>query len=339
MRANRLLILTITATLVGLTLTACGSSSAGADDGITVVYSNSLSRVPSGGFYLLGYDKGFFKDHGIDDITFQVAADSSTATQTVANNRAQFAVLTTVPSFLSIATQGAKVTMVGQDSAATEIGVFSDPSSNITKPSDLAGKTVAVPPGTPQSVLWDSYLQAAGVDPGSVHTVNVASNALVQALTSHRVDAIVQSKLSAVPLLAAAGLSDPAELPFSAVGLDVKPGSGVVTSQQEISQDPDQVRDFLAAAKESLAYALKHPDELADSINKHYPGSTTAQAAAEQLKSVSAGFDQELPVSQWMQMDPSAWASTVEQLTKAGAIKTATDASSLYTNEYLETSK
>jgi len=326
----------LAASVLALTaLSACSNDDPGSTS-ITVVFGNSLARVPWGGFYLLGVDKGFFAEEGIDKVTVQVAADSSTATQTVSTDRAQFSVLTTVPSFLAVAAKGVEVTMVGQDSAASEIGVFSDPKSHISTPRDLVGKTVAVPPGTPQAILWDSYLAAAGLKKGEVESVNVAANGLAQALISGRVDAIVQSKLSAVPQLRGAGLEDPSELPFSDVDLDVSPGSGVVVSKKFAKGDAETVRAFLAAARRSLAYALEHPDELVEAINDRYPDSTSLAAVKGQIAMITAGFDQNIQPEGWLEMDPEAWADTIAQLTEAGSIEAIDDPTSVYSNDFLE---
>ncbi|MCR6669804.1 MAG: ABC transporter substrate-binding protein [Devosia ginsengisoli] len=58
----------------------------------------------------------------------------------------------------------------------------------ITEPSQLAGMTIAAPPGDSQRVMWPAFANANGIDQNSVTWINIEPTAKIAALAEKRAD-------------------------------------------------------------------------------------------------------------------------------------------------------
>jgi NitT/TauT family transport system substrate-binding protein len=131
--------------------------------------------------------------------------------------------------------------------------------SPIQSPKDLAGKKVAA--NTLKNIV-DTSVRASirkdGGDPSSVQFVELAFPQQPAALESGQVDAVFVVEPFQQAVLAQGGRK------IASSYVDTAPNLTVATyfsSNQLIGQNPDLVRRFTEAMKESLAYADSHPDE------------------------------------------------------------------------------
>ncbi|WIM93086.1 ABC transporter substrate-binding protein [Actinoplanes oblitus] len=212
----------------------------------------------------LGKEKGFFRDRNID-LTLTTAQGGAAIVPAVIGGEYQFGFSNTVSLLLGAAKNlPIKVVSNGNNSTGADGkdfgSLFVRADSPITSPRQLAGKTVAA--NTLKNIVETSVrasVREDGGDPAAVRFTELAFPDQVPALQKGSVDAIfvVEPFQQAAIAAGARRIASPY--------VDVAPDLTVAmyfTSQQLIAGNPDLVKRFTDAMKESLAYADQHPDEV-----------------------------------------------------------------------------
>jgi NitT/TauT family transport system substrate-binding protein len=251
-----------------LAATACGSSkkttppAPGQPDKVNTGVIAIVDVAP----IYLGKEKGFFSKRNID-LTLTTAQGGAAIVPAVISGQYQFGFSNTI-SLLLGASQNVPVKVVCNGNNSTGVdgkdfaGLFVKADSPIKSPKDLAGKTVAA--NTLKNIV-DTSVRASvrkdGGDPAAVKFVELPFPEQVAALQAGRVDAIFVVE----PFQQAAVAAGARKIASSYV--DAAPNLTVAmyfTSKQLAGSNPDLVKRFTAAMKESLAYADSHPDEARD---------------------------------------------------------------------------
>jgi NitT/TauT family transport system substrate-binding protein len=251
-----------------LAATACGSSkktTPAAPGQPDKVNAGVIAIVDVAPIYL-GKEKGFFSKRNID-LTLTTAQGGAAIVPAVISGQYQFGFSNTI-SLLLGASQNVPVKVVCNGNNSTGVdgkdfaGLFVKADSPVKSPKDLAGKTVAA--NTLKNIV-DTSVRASvrkdGGDPAAVKFVELPFPEQVAALQAGRVDAIFVVE----PFQQAAVAAGARKIASSYV--DAAPNLTVAmyfTSKQLASSNPDLVKRFIAAMKESLAYADSHPDEARD---------------------------------------------------------------------------
>jgi NitT/TauT family transport system substrate-binding protein len=132
--------------------------------------------------------------------------------------------------------------------------------SPIRSASELSGKTVAI---NTLNNISDTVVRAsvrkAGGDPASIRFVELAFPDMAAALDGGRVDAALPVEPFQTAIRAKGGRSIASSWVDAAPNLTV---AAYFTSTKLMKENPDLVRRFAEAMKESLAYADGHPDEV-----------------------------------------------------------------------------
>jgi NitT/TauT family transport system substrate-binding protein len=160
------------------------------------------------------------------------------------------------------------------DCTTSDYGIVAMPSSGISKPADLAGKTIAVNlTKNIQTLTTDAVLKANGV--GAVNYVQIPFPDMVSALKAGRVSAI-----SAVePFLSAALAAGGKMVTSTCTGPTADfPLSGYITTQTWAQQHQAAAKAFQQALEQGNAYANAHPDVVRSVLPTYTK--ITAQAAA-----------------------------------------------------------
>jgi NitT/TauT family transport system substrate-binding protein len=150
------------------------------------------------------------------------------------------------------------------------------PSSGITKPADLAGKTIAVNlTQNVQTLTTSAVLTADGVNASSLHYVQIPFPDMSAALQANRVDAI-----SAVEPFLSAALAAGGKLVTSTCtgAMADFPLSGYLTTKSWTQQHAAAARAFQQAIEKGNAYADAHPSVVRSLLPTYT--SITAKAAA-----------------------------------------------------------
>ncbi|MDT0266709.1 ABC transporter substrate-binding protein [Streptomyces sp. DSM 44915] len=270
-RARRAAATVGTALLLTGVLVACGDdgaatsgdSDAPGGDGLTTVTlaSAPLSHLAP---IHLAQEQGIFAEHGLN-VEVDTESSDLVSVPSVLADRVDFATgdLTTL---IVARAQGLDVKAVVPASASTGVAgedygaLVVDGDSGITRPRELAGKTVAVNSLTNiAAAAAREAVSADGGDPDSVRLVELPFPQVPAAVSTGQVDGawVVEPFLSAAEAEGAVpigwGFTDLAE------DLTV---SAWYTSGAFVEDNPETVEAFRAAVREAYAYAREHEDEV-----------------------------------------------------------------------------
>ncbi len=256
---RKLVSLTLATVLLASCTSAPKTSSPGVPDKVTVGVIPILDVAP----IYLGKQKGFFTQHNID-LTLAQASGGAAIVPAVVSGQYQFGFSNVVS--LLLATQNGlplKVVCNGNNSTGVDGADFAalmvKGDSPIKTPADLAGKTVAA--NTLKNIVDTSVrasVRKAGGDPKAVKFVELPFPQQPAALQSGQVDAVFVVEPFQSAVLAQGGRK------IASSYVDAAPNLVVAlyfTSRQLMSSNPDLVKRFTDAMKQSLAYADAHPDE------------------------------------------------------------------------------
>lgn len=262
--------LTTLAVLSVTVVTGCGSGSAGPSknaDGSTTVKVGTLPISALAPLYL-GMEKGIFKRHKIH-IEPQVAQSGASIIPAVVSGQQQFGFANCV-SLMAGHDKGLPLRIVAQGSEAGPgasqkfEGVIVSKNSQIRKPADLAGKTIAVNAlNDIGGLLISGALQKQGVNASSIKYSEIGFPNVNAAVDSGRVDAAYQTE----PFLGQAMQSGDRVIlyQYPVLGNQITIGN-YFTSKTFASKNPQVVKQFRDAINESLSYATGHPSEVRQAV-------------------------------------------------------------------------
>ena len=268
MRRNLAALLFTTALLAA----ACGSNSGPSSssgptspgqpakvDKVTVGVIPILDVAP----IYLGKQKGFFTSRNID-LTLEQAQGGAAIVPAVVSGQYQFG-FSNMISLLVAQSRNVPIKVVcnGNNSTGVDGSDFAalmvKADSPIKTAADLAGKKVAA--NTLKNIVDTSVrasVRKAGGDPKSVQFVELAFPQQPAALQSGQVDAVFVVEPFQQAVLAQGGRKIASSYVDAAPNLTV---ASYFTSTKLLGDNPDLVKRFVEAMKESLAYADSHADE------------------------------------------------------------------------------
>jgi NitT/TauT family transport system substrate-binding protein len=270
---------------------ACSSSSAATlpppPPGLekTHLTVGALPVVDSVGLYL-AIKNGYFKQEGLT-VTADPVAKSPDAIPEMEQGKVDVIAGANYVSFFQaqLASGGKlkfKVLVDGTTCGPDTFDVLALPGSGITSPAQLAGKTIAVNiQNNIQTLLANTALRAANVNPATVHYKLVPFPKMAAALQSHQVDAI-----SAVePFITGAELSDGAETILSTcTGPTANfPISGYIATQAWTQKYPNTARAFQIALDRGQALADSSRADVEQALTGYIKGLTSQEAAIVNL--------------------------------------------------------
>ena len=121
--------------------------------------------------YFLAMDEGYYTSEGLD-LTYLSGGPDVIPESTIIAGRADLALTTPDTTIKAIADQGAPFKIIGAQYQKNPIGIVSLVDSGINSPTDLIGKTLAVPPVNVISV--EAMLKLNGIEAGAVNIVPYA---------------------------------------------------------------------------------------------------------------------------------------------------------------------
>ena len=304
-RAGRASITVAASLAIAVLAAACSSSSSTSSSGTSTSTSTSspssskletthltigaLPVVDTAGLYL-ALKNGYFRQAGLD-VTVTPIQQSTAALPDMLHGTVDIVAGANYVSWFQADAKGTaslKVLASGTVCTPTTFGVLALPSSHITKPADLAGKTIAVNlTNNVQTLTTNVMLKAAGVNPSSVHYVVIPFPDMVTALTAHRVDAI-----SAVEPFATGAKAAGAQMVLSECQGPTAsfPLSGYFATSSWVQSHPNTARAFQQALEKGQAYAGSNPASIR-SILPTYTKITSAAAAKLELNSYPSTLD------------------------------------------------
>lgn len=258
---RRLIAIGALVTAAALALSGCsdkgsgGAPSQGSSAGTKKV-TLMLNWVPYGEHapFYYGIKKGFYKDEGLE-LEVKPGNGSGTTIQQVAQNQVTFGWADTPPLLKGVST-GMKVKSLGVFLQKGPSSIESLADKNISKPSDLKGKTVGGTPGDALYAVFPAWLKANGLSKDDVKVVNVDAAGKIAALAEGKVDAIMGFFHDQAPTVEARTQKKVNALLYADSGLNML-GTGIVVNESTLSGDKEVAAKFVRATQKSWAEAAK----------------------------------------------------------------------------------
>lgn len=265
-----------------LVIAACGSSGGAKPSAsglekthLTVAALPIVDDAP----LFLAIKKGYFKQQGLT-VTPKVITQSTLALPDLLHGSVDIVGGGNYVSYMEGQASGTfslKILVAGTECKPASFGVLALPSSGITSPAKLAGKTIAVNlTNNIQTLTANAALKAAGVSPSSVKYVVVPFPDMGAALKAGRVSAISVVE----PFLTGAEQMLGAKMVLSQCSgsLASFPLSGYFATESWAQRFPRTAAAFQRAMEKAQAYADANPD----AVRQVLPTYTKVTAAAAQ---------------------------------------------------------
>lgn len=309
-----------------------GTSQAGGS-GTTLTFVTDFGLYGRQAFAYVAQKQGFFKQQGLN-VSFQPGQGSADAVKQVAVGRAQFGFADTGTLVQSLGQQSLPVKLLGVVYQKPAQAIFALASSGITKPSGLAGKTIAAPAGSAVEAMFPLWARSVGVDPSSVHWVNVASNAIPQLLASHRVAAVEQFVVGKPLLTQATHGAALAEFSYQNLGLY---GNGIIANGDYLSAHPGIAKRFMKAIVEGMHWAFAHPKQAGIDTHAFDHTVNPVEAAQEDRIVAKLATTAATRAHGLGYIDPSKLTQTITLVAKAFKLPSTPTVKQIYAPGYLPT--
>lgn len=289
--------------------------------------------------FFVARDKGFFTENGVEIGEIRKGSGSPDTMRLVANGNAQFG-FGDLPTMVVARAQNVPVVALAAVNQHSPLGFITLASVKTLKtPADLKGLNVGIHPAGSTYIFFKAFLAANGMKE-SDFTMSTVSPPYESYLLLKRVDLIIGYIDAEVPELEAkaGGPGSLSILQGSDYGWKVY-GSGLVTSEALVKDNPDLVKRFVSAYRKAFDYTMQHPEEAAATTAKAVPGYAEKEdVLLKQLQAdVRATFtsdDTKAHGLGWMSQ--AAWQNTVDVLKQQGAITADVAADSLFTDKFLQ---
>lgn len=275
---------------------------------------------------LMAYELDYFEEAGV-----RVSISSPVAPARpgiyVANRTVDFGV-SHLPQVALAQEKGAPIVAIGSLIPEPTAALIWLPKSGIKDIADLKGKTIAIPGLSFQRDLLETVLADAGLTLNDVKVENVEYE-LVPALVKGEADAIFGGTWNVEGVeLETRGLN-PVITRVQDLGIPDYEELVVIARRDRLNEDPDSIRDFMAALTEGTTAAIEDPAAatkalIAQGYEDVGEKATEAQIEAT-LPLLSAGGE----------MDPDQADQLAEWMRDEKMIENSLSASDLITDDYL----
>jgi NitT/TauT family transport system substrate-binding protein len=217
--------------------------------------------------FLLGIDRGFYRDEGLN-VAIDSAAGSPEAIVRVASGRYDMG-FGDINALIKFRDQnpGMPVRAVFMVYNRPPFSIVTRKSRGVTTPKDLEGKKLGAPADDSAFAQWKIFLQATGIDGSKVAVEDVGAPIREPMLAAGQLDAIIGASFSSYVNLKDRGvpLDDMVLLMMADHGVDLY-GNAIIVNPEFASAHPEAVKGFLRAFLKSLKSTAKDPPAAVESV-------------------------------------------------------------------------
>lgn len=250
--------------LLILALSGCERRNASAPTNPLIPVTFSTTRFIGEAPSYLAYEKGFFRDEGLD-VTLKKNIMGWQSLQNLFAGEADIATVAELPIVYATLDRSKFAEKGRGDFVIFGDLVYSSQVSQalarrdrgINRPEDLRGKTIAVPRGTTVDFFLDSFLSIHRIEPSEITTVNLDVISQVEALVKGEVDAI----FSWQPHVREAQLKLGSNAYLLPLNLFYHTAWLLTSMQSYAEQNPLVLQKFLRALSRAEKYLHEHPEE------------------------------------------------------------------------------
>jgi NitT/TauT family transport system substrate-binding protein len=292
-----------------------------------------LFQGPNGGF-VVAQDKGFYREVGLNVDVGPGKGSGSTA-QLVASKATQFGFVDGYVAALSVS-KGMPIKTVAAIYRKNPTAVMVLADSGINTPKDLEGKTIGIPTGAAQFQQWPAFVKGCKLDADKIRIANVDPAGAPPALVTGQFVAIAGFATGQVPSIEIRGHKKARVLWYADCGVTAV-SNGIVVHNDLIKDDPELIRNFVAASLRGFLYGRKTPEEMIAIVRKYSQAVDPAIAMRESEMSWETWVTPNTAGKPLGWSSDKDWDETVSVLTQYGGVNSPLDAKQVYTNDFVPT--
>ena len=305
-----------------LALTACGSgddggtTTASAGGGaVSIDFSFEWTCEGNWPIMYIADEKGYLAEENLE--VNYVRGQGGSATVPLVGAGEQDMGALSAPAVVLGAGQGLPITVVGVAAVESPVVIVADES--IKEPKDLEGKKLAVQLQQFEGAVWKSFVSATGIDESKIEVTNAGNDSSTLFL-DHRVDAIVVFE----PTPSVWALTEGREGGETIIRMqDYVPtyGHTIVANNDFLKKNPEAVRGMLRAWAKATKYAVEHPDEALELLERNCTELTPETAKFTTEKYIAAYSTEQSKENGYLWFDPSGLDQTKKVLVDAGLME------------------
>jgi NitT/TauT family transport system substrate-binding protein len=276
----------------------------------------------------LAYDKGWFKDEGID---LKISEGSgSTITAKLTGTGSADIGLCDFASVCRAVTEGIPIRAIYPVHAINDFALFTmDQKINTFK--DLEGKTIGTTPGEGGYQLWGGICEIFNIDQKKINIITMDDSARYNAFYGGRIDAMFGGANAYLPVFEAAGKNVKTFL-YSDYGLSTV-GITFISNNINIKNEPEWLTKFLKVVAKGFAYGVDHQEEAIDCLKKYFPNIDPKLEIQSLRSGYKISFRKDSKT--FGNVTDKEWKETFDLLVKYMGVNGAYPVDAFYTNELL----
>jgi NitT/TauT family transport system substrate-binding protein len=282
--------------------------------------------------FVVGVANGYFRAEGLD-VKINEGSSATQALQSVVNGSDDLAYVPSVQLIQSV-NNGMPVKAVATVVKEDSMGMVAKSKLKLASPKDLEGHTVEISAASTFSQIWPAFAAKNKIDVNKVKVVRVAPSARFNLLLSDQVDVLgdifMTNEYPVLQPKVPGGLNTfrVGDFGFKIIGYTI------VAGDKLISEHPDLIKHFNAAAAKAFQFAMDHPAETAAIAAKAYPLALQEETTKGQVDQLNAFLKLGTPAKLFAGSD-AGWTETLGLLKESGAISEQKAPSAYYTNAFL----
>jgi putative hydroxymethylpyrimidine transport system substrate-binding protein len=278
----------------------------------------------------MAQEAGFFRDAGLD-VSITEPTDPAAPIKQVAAGQSDLAI-SYEPEVLRARDEGLDVVAVAALVDEPLTSLIWLPESKIGGVADLRGKTVATAGIPYQDGYLDTITERAGLAEGDVQTVSVGLG-LLPALLSGRADAMLGGFRNVEGVDLQLRGRKPTITPVDELGVPSYDELVLVANSEQVAEDPEPLRLFLAALERGTRAAAESPQAATSALLAASPGLDPRLTTAEVLATLPLLAPRE--GEQFGRLDERRWETFIAWMRDNGLIESLLPAGEAITNELL----
>ena len=223
-------------------------------------------------FAILGRDKGFFREAGVD-IALSCGFGGGRVPVDIAAGAYEMGQADINPTLKFMAENPDRgLVVIAITSDRSPLLVVSHADGPVKMPKDLEGRTLAAPEFDAARQMFPAFARAASIDASKIKWLSVQPELREPMLVQKRADAITGFITSAGISLKALGMDWPQQrhLFYRDYGLDLY-SHGIITTRDFLQRQPDAARGTVRAMLRSLIYAYRNAEEAIQALKRAEP--------------------------------------------------------------------
>jgi NitT/TauT family transport system substrate-binding protein len=290
-----------------------------------------IHQGPNAGF-VVAKDKGLYEQAGLN-VEVSPGTGSGNTAQLVASKATQFGFADGYVVGNGVS-KGMNIRAVAglYRRNPTAAVVLAD--SDIKTPKDLEGKSIAIAAGSTQFQQWPAFVKGCGLDGSKIRVVNIDPAGSPPALITRQVPAIAGYALGQVPSVEIRGNTKARIFWYADCGVTAV-SNCIVVHNDLIKEEPELVRNFVAATLKGFLYGRNNVDEMIAIARKYSPAIEPAIARREAEMSWQSWISPNTEGKPFGWMSEKDWEETVDVLKQYGGVTAPLQARQLYTNDFV----